>query len=65
MQADLQLLGVLATGRPARKRPPDLRRRPVPAPVQVVDVHGDFDAAVPLDDEESYRAVVCLRRLAQ
>lgn len=29
---------------------------------QVVEVHGDFDAAVGLDHEEAYRSVVCLRR---
>ena len=30
---------------------------------QVVEVHGDFDAAIALDHEEAYRSVVCLRRL--
>lgn len=30
--------------------------------LQVVEVHGDFDAAVGLDHEEAYRSVVCLRR---
>ena len=30
--------------------------------LQVVEVHGDFDAAIDLDHDEAYRAVMCLRR---
>jgi hypothetical protein len=29
----------------------------------VVDVHGDFDAAIDVDHDEAYRSVVCLKRV--
>ena len=30
--------------------------------LEVVEAHGDFDAAVGLEHDEAYRAVVCLRK---
>lgn len=35
---------------------------PAICPRQVVEAHGDFDAAIDLDHEEAYRSVVVLRR---
>ncbi len=32
--------------------------------MQVVAVHGDMDEAVPLEHDEAYRLIVCLRRKA-
>lgn len=60
--------GVVASARAGTavsSRVPQRAAYPCQPTMQVVEMRGDFEEAVGLDHEEAFRAVVCLRRLAQ